>query len=274
MSNSKIFQTVDNLNRKWILYRNKAVGAIVVTSIRTYTYPFFTPDGIIVIQECPPDHLHHQGIMLGQTFVNGHNFWAMNQAGYPLNRQIVECTEEHIDEKGVTIIQGIQWVTSNGQYVLNEERVTRFEVWDSYNFVGVKSTWKALYGDVYIAKTKEGGLGIRVQHQLERFWGGRVRSAEGAVGEENVFDSFSDWLEIQGKVQGKQVGIVMMPHPSQPKIPWFTRDYGLHLYAPYRHASVHLRAGDNVSLQVGFAAFDGQSDGSRAEKAWKLYCSR
>ncbi|KKK64356.1 hypothetical protein LCGC14_2985040, partial [marine sediment metagenome] len=37
---------------------------------------------------------------------------------------------------------------------------------------------------------------------------------------------------------------------------------------------VHIRAGDKIGLQVGFAAFDGQSDGSQAEKAWKLYCSR
>jgi len=268
------FSIIENNSRRWILHEKKPVAAITTTGIRTYLYPFFTPGGTIMLQESPADHAHHQGIFVGQDFVNGHNFWAMNHPGYPLNTQMVEDFKSQTDDTGITIIQKIRWVTLHGQHMLIEERVTRLEVWDGFHFAEIATTLTATYGDLYISQTKEGGIAMRVHPQLETIWGGTIRSTKGVTAEKGVFDTLADWIEISGPIAGQEVGVVMMPHPSQPQIPWFTRDYGLHNYSPRRHAPLKIPAGDRTSLRVGFAVYDGKSDNSQASRAWEQYKKR
>jgi len=271
------YTVVENLGRHWALHGTKPLGAVGVSGIRTYLYPFFTPGGACVLQEQPPDHAHHQGIMVGQDFLNGHNFWAMGHVRYPLNLQHqekIEHTTDDEDDAGVTIVQRLRWATKDGQAVINEERRTRFEVWDGAHFAEVTSIWIAAFGPVHIGQTKEGGLGMRVHPQLETFWGGTIRSSAGKTGEKGVFDTLADWVEVSGQAEGRPVGIVMMPHPSQKAVPWFVRDYGLHLYTPHRHAPGQIAAGGTLSLRVGFVAYDGKSDGAQADRAWQAYRAR
>lgn len=63
----------------------------------------------------------------------------------------------------------------------------------------------------------------------------------------------------------------MMPHPAQEQIPWFARDYGVHVYGPCRHAPRRIEAGQRWSLCAGFAAFDGPADGTQAAHVWERY---
>ncbi len=262
---------LENNGRRWIMHGQQPVGALCSTPIRTYVYPLFTPAGTTVLQECPPDHPHHQGIMVGQDFVNGHNFWAMGNPSHPLNTQCRGRVEERADETGVTLVVHLRWVTKGGQAVLNEERRIRFEVWEGFHFVEIMTTWTAEFGELFIGKTKEGGLGMRVHPQLETFWGGKIRSSAGKMGEAEVFDARADWIEVNGQIAGLDVGIVMMPHPSQPQIPWFVRDYGLHLHSPFRHTVAKIPTGGQTFMRVGFVAYDGKSDGSQAARAWQRY---
>lgn len=257
--------------RHWASFDKRLIGAIAVSAYKTYAYPFYTPAGVGVLQECPPDHTHHQGIMVGQDFVNGHNCWAINHANHPKNFQKQEEMSHTIDEAGVTVVQKLRWATADGQAVLGEERRTCFEARDGFNLIDVTTTWKAIYGDLYFGQTKEGGLGMRVHPQLETFWGGKIRASTGQVGADKIYDSLAEWIEVSGAIEGREVGVVMMPHPTQKQIPWFVRDYGIHLHSPLRHAPMRLAAGGQFVLRVGFAAYDGKSDGSQAAAAWKKY---
>ncbi len=64
------------VSRHYAIFGNRPLGAVNHTHIRAYVFPFYSPTGVIMLQECPPDHLHHQGIGVGQDFVNGHDFLA------------------------------------------------------------------------------------------------------------------------------------------------------------------------------------------------------
>lgn len=267
--------------RNWILDSGRPIAAVALTHVRAYVFPLYTPAGVDVLEECPPDHSHHQGLLVGQDFVNGHNFWAPlfhGQRGTaPLNTQRLEVGQKLVaqpDGNGITISLALQWMTVGGQAVLDEHRTLRFEVWNGFTFVEVTTRWKASYGDIVIGQTKEGGAGMRVHPMLQSAWGGEARNSAGKVGVDNTHDALADWVEISGKVSGRQVGIVMMLHPSLERLPWFTRGYGLHLYTPYRDKAGRIPFGETREIRLAFAAFDGASDGARGREAWDIYRGR
>ena len=260
--------------RHYAMCDERPLGAVNHTHIRAYVFPFFSPSGINMLQECPPDHMHHQGIGVGQDYVNGHNFWAQLHPRHPLNQQTGRLTAIEPDERGITYIHDLRWTTVNDKQVIEERRVSRFEAWDGYNFLEVRTTFTAAFGDVFIGQTKEGGLTMRVVQPLETPWGGTIRSSEGITGGDKIFDTIADWVEISGRVGPNDVGIVFMPHPSMEKVPWFTRDYGLHNYSPFRHKSWKLPFRESFEWRGGFVAYDGVSEGSQAAAAWEIYCNR
>jgi hypothetical protein len=262
------------LARHYALCGDRPLGAVNHTYIRAYVYPFYSPSGVIMLQECPPDHLHHQGIGVGQEHVNGHDFWAQLHPARVLNKQMGRLADIKPDADGISYTLDLNWASVNGQHVIAESRVCRFEAWETGNFLEVLTNFTADFGDVFFGQTKEGGLSLRVAQQLETSWGGTIRSSEGLMGGDKIFDTIADWIEISGKVGPNDVGIVHMPHPSMEKVPWFTRDYGLHNYGPFRHKSWKLPFGESFHWRVGFFAYDGVSDGSQAAAAWDRYSSR
>ena len=255
-------------NRLYALCGERLLGAVSYNGYRAYVFPLYTPKGVLVLQESPPDHPHHQGIMVGQDLVNGHNFWAILHPGHPLNRQVRAANfAAEADQRGLTVSAELCWQAADGERVLDEQRTVRFESWEECTFVEVTSTWKATYGPVHVAQTKEGGLGMRVHQQLEAEWGGVIRSSNGDTGEAGIFDTTAAWIEVSGRIGPNDAGIVMMPHPSASPVPWFCRNYGLHLYGPVRHAPLSLPPGGEYTLRVGFAAYDGTSEGGTVAAA-------
>jgi hypothetical protein len=263
--------------RAFVLYQGRPLGALSRNSVRQYIFPLYTPAGVGVLAECPPDHMHQQGLMVGQDLINGHNFWAMLHAGKPLNTQAAESTRppaSTIDEKGLTFELDLCWRTADAQSILQESRRVHFQSQGGFNIVDVTSKWTASYGDLYLGKTKEGGMGMRLTPALETEWGGQIRSSTGKLGADNIHETHAEWTEVFGKVGPSPVGVVMMQHPSQEQIPWFTRDYGLHLLGPMRHQARRVKAGESVTWRVGYATYDGISDGTQAAKAWDIYRQR
>ena len=153
------YQSRIHLGRYYAMKDDRAIGALSVTHIRAYVYPLYTPAGVAVLQEYPPDHCHQQGIMVGQDLLGGHNFWAMLHRGVPLNVQVVESqteVETSPDEYGVTFVIRLIWRTMGGQNVIKEHRRVRFESWPDFSFTEITSTWEAAFGSIVCEQTKEG----------------------------------------------------------------------------------------------------------------------
>ena len=147
------FDRYDN-SRHYVMCGDRPLGAVNHTHVRAYVFPFFTPAGVNTLQESPPDHMHHQGIGVGQDFVSGHDFWAQLHRGRPLNRQVGKQPEIEVDSSGITYTLNLQWVTINNEHVVNELRRLRFEAWEDGNFLEVHTTFTAAYGDVFFGQTK------------------------------------------------------------------------------------------------------------------------
>jgi hypothetical protein len=97
---------------------------------------------------------------------------------------------------------------------------------------------------------------VRVPPHWETRFGGRIRNAEDRQGEAGCFDQSSPWLSIEGAAGGEaRAGVVIVP--TSESCPWFTRDYGVHIYNPARHRTFELEAGAELTWSLRVLAYDG-----------------
>lgn len=247
-------------NRWWVLADGKLISGYSANELRSYVFPLYTPAGVLVIQEAPPDHPHHQGIWAGLE-IDGHDLWNAGSFGRACHRQtnhrpLTELTPT-TDENGVIFAHEVVWETVGGTRLLQEKRTVRFSADGECTRVDWRSDFSAADRPVTLGQTKEAGLALRVPPHWETSFGGVIRNAAGAVGESACFDSDSPWLNVQGSAgNGQYAGVVLLPR-SQP-CPWFTRDYGCHVYNPLRQQPVHLQPGESFSLALTVLAYDGK----------------
>lgn len=255
-------------NRWWVLADGKLVGGYNANELRSYVFPLYSPAGVLVIQEAPPDHPHHQGIWAGLE-IDGYDLWNAGSFGRACHRQtnptpLAEHTPT-VDENGVTFAHEIVWETADDTPLLHEQRTVRLAATGDCSRVDWYSEFSAADRPVTLGQTKEAGLALRVPPHWETPFGGIIRNAAGRTGEAACFDSDSPWLAIEGSAgNGQSAGVVLIPH-SQP-CPWFTRDYGCHVYNPLRHQPVDLQPGKSFALALTLLAYDGSRSVEEIDK--------
>jgi hypothetical protein len=247
--------------RWWVEYQGRLIGAYSTNPLRSYIFPLYTPQGMLVLQESPPDHPHHQGMSIGLE-VDGHDLWNAGSYGKPPHRQeAIPAPSEFIpisEDQGVLFKHQVRWVTTEGVELLREYRQIIVSAHTHFNLIEWHSTFSHPTKSTTLAQTKEAGIGVRIPPQWETRFGGEIRNANGAVGEAATFDQESAWLNVQGPaVGGEKAGLIFWPLPSSEACPWFTRDYGPQLYNPLRHHAINLEPGRSFTWAVCLLAYDG-----------------
>ncbi len=245
--------------RWWVKADGRLIGGYSANDLRSYVFPLYTPQGILVLQECPPDHHHHQGIFAGLE-IDGHDLWAAGSDGRARHRQeimpaLAEMTPL-VDENGVTFAHTTRWATANGEDLLLERRQVRLSQNGGVTLVAWRSEFGHPTRTVELGQTKESGIGLRVPPHWETVFGGRIRNAVGGTGEAGCFDQRSPWLAIEGPAGGSSVAGMVIAPQTEP-CPWFTRDYGLHVYNPARHRAITIHPGEAIVWEARIMAYDG-----------------
>jgi hypothetical protein len=65
----------------------------------------------------------------------------------------------------------------------------------------------------------------------------------------------SAWLNVEGAAGSALAGVVLVPTTAL--FPWFTRDYGVHVYNPARHGAFELAPGETLTWSMRVLAYDG-----------------
>jgi len=88
-----------------------------------------------------------------------------------------------------------------------------------------------------------------------------------------VWGQQADWCAYRGTLDGKSVGIAILPHPDNFRRSWFhARDYGLLVANPFGEraftksaaSKIHVKKGDAFRLRFGVLVFAGDPDLSAA----------
>jgi hypothetical protein len=246
-------------SRIWVTAGGRLLGGYNAGALRSYVFPLYSPAGALVLQEAPADHPHHQGIWAGLE-VDGTDLWNAGSFDVPRHRQdmvgkLAENVPE-VSEGGVTIRHESRWVSVEGRELLREHRTVTFRTGPDHTAVDWQSEFSHPERTVHLGQTKESGLGLRVPPHWETRFGGRIRNAAGSVGEAACFDQMSPWLAIEGSAGGTATaGVVMVP--TSASVPWFTRDYGCHVYNPARHENLTIARNEKLAWSMRIIAYDG-----------------
>ncbi len=225
---------------------------------RDYPKPFFAPltaaSGEIVTRRFPMekvageshDHQHHRGLFIGYGEINGLNFWENEfkyESGEPKNFDTAKnglIVLKKIDElkggeKSGLIAVTLEWVGPDKKPILEEKRSIRiYDGGKDMRMMDFDFTLTAKQRTDF-ADTKEGFFAIRIADSMTEKHGGVMTNSEGAQTEKNVWGKPADWVDYDGEVDGKKLGIAIFDHPGNLHHPerWHSRGYGLFAVNPF-----------------------------------------
>jgi hypothetical protein len=196
---------------------------------KPYLWPLRTASGIELTRHWPMetnnkdprDHIHHRGLWLAHSLVNGIDFWNSDPSYHKDNmgHQVVTGIEQaQGGADSGTIKAVIDWRGPTGKVLITEKRAFVFQKGDP-RIIDLDSVLTARQ-DVTFGDEKDGVLGIRLAPELNQ-----MTSSEGCHQEAGCWGKRADWVDVSGPL----AGVTVFEHPDNPRYPtyWHVRDYGL-----------------------------------------------
>ena len=259
---------------------------------KPYVRELFTPGGVNVLLDAPPDHLHHHALMFACA-VNNVDFWGEAVGPAEGHFERLPGKQQHLRFDDVAVIgpeghrwsrygEGLRWVSQpNSEPLLIEQRtitagrvgnpVVTFLTWESRLSVPQGKDSAVLGGSHYH------GLGLRFIRSMDA--AGEFRNPDNAPGvifrgEERL--TRSRWCAYTAQANGKTVTVAMFDHPDNPRHPatWFT------MAKPFAYLSATLRlheeplkllSGKPLTLRYGVALWDGRPETSQIDELYRQW---
>lgn len=208
-----------------------------------------TPSGIQVTRNFPPRRpedidpgskgeagiIHpvmHAGLWMSFGWIDGNDYWRLTSkvkhegfSGEP----VVGRSEASFETRD-------RYLSADG-----EETICIQETHYHFRHVseGILLEWDAKFynddRDFIFGDQEESGLAIRIASPI------RVQGGNGQIvndrGEKNGAATWGkefEWINYSGEIDGKQVGLLVVPHPDNPRTSWsHSRDYGVLVSNPF-----------------------------------------
>ena len=256
-----------------------------------FLYPVIGPYGIGMTRNYPSkrvpgesqDHPHHTSVWFGHDGLNGVDFW---RSTAPRHGRVVQRgigRTQSGNDRGVLETVN-QWIGPDGDVICSDQRRLTFLMLPEGRAIDWDITLRATAGDLTIADTEEGTMGIRTHPNLRLENGAGVTTANGqalnsqGVRGKAVWGQRAAWIDYWGNVGDKTVGIALFDHASNPRHPtwWHARPYGLFTANPFGIADFEgkprgtgemtIPTGKSISLhyRILFHAHDPERAGIKA----------
>ncbi len=131
------------------------------------------------------------------------------------------------------------------------------------------STFQSPDRDFVFGDQEEMGLGVRVATSISAKRGGEITISSGEKNEKQVRGKAAAWCDYSGVLDGRFVGITLMPHPGNFRPCWYhARDYGFVAANPFGRKSltkgevseVVVKKGESLRLRFGVLLHASPSD--------------
>ncbi len=222
---------------------------------KSYVDPLCLPNGQPVSIDGPEDHVHHRGLMVAWSEVNGIDFWG--ETNPARHGQIVHQRFESLREKPAAEIVAINHWIAEGKLLLRERRTVRVPpplaegVWLDWitELTAANEPVKLAAGE-----HPYNGLGIRVAPRMD---GGNVQNSNGTATIEKANGEAATWCAYHGD----GAGVAFFDHPENPRHPnaFFVMNdtFGYMSAAPTFYEPFHLDPGQSIRFHWGVLAFSG-----------------
>lgn len=242
------------------VYRDKEI-------LRPYFHAVTTLSGRQVTRNHPPkegvdpaDHATmHPGVWVACGDLGGEDFWR-NKGRVAERRFVEEPTSD--GPRGSFVVEN-EYVAAKDERTICRERCR-------WTIAADKQGWWLVYDGEFTATVdglafgdqEEMGLGVRLATALTVRKGGEIVDSAGRKNEKGVWGKPAAWCDYAGTIDGRRVGVAVVPHRENFRESWFhVRDYGLMVANPFgrnaftRGEKSRVELGRDKPLRLRFAAF-------------------
>lgn len=236
---------------------------------KSYIHPLCLADGVPVTLDGPDDHVHHRGLMVAWSEVNGVDFWGeVNPARHG---SIVHQRFERLrDGAAAEIVAVNRWI-AEGKLLLIERRTIRAPAPDSGSvWLDWSTELTAPNERVTLAAGEHvyNGLGIRFTRPMD---GGDVLNSNGTHTIETANGETAKWCAYTGA----GMGVAFFDHPGNPRHPnaffIMNKAFGYMSAAPTFREPFHLPVSGSMRFRWSVLAFRGASDASSFDRRFERW---
>ena len=234
---------------------------------KTYVHPFYAPDGAVLSMDSPPDHPHHQGLMLAWSEVNGFDFWG--EKNPEPHGQIVHQRFETLKERPVAGFTALNHWVADEKVLLTEQQSLHAPAQDD-DVVWLE--WKSVLRPTDMAVTLSAqnhvynGLGMRLARSLDH---GGVLNSRGTTDIKRADGESAAWCAYFGSLEAGGVGgVAMFDHPDNLRYPtpfFVMNSFGYLSAAPTYREPFRLSPGDSLTLRYAVIGYLGEPDRNRID---------
>jgi hypothetical protein len=253
---------------------------------KTYVHPLYAPDGRPITLDGTPDHIHHRGLMLAWTNINGYDFWGEVDPGAK-GRIVHQRFESLLETESAQLTAINHWI-GGGRILLAERRTLRAPapsrevVWLEW-----ESELRALREPVSLRIEHEGqpgamkavydGLGIRFVYSMNS---GGALNARGKTGMQEVNGAEAAWCAFAGPLEtGSYGGAAIFDHPKNARhpTPFYAasgRTFAYLSAAPTFREPFKLQAGQALRLRYAVVTFSGPPDRLKLDRLYAQWSAK
>jgi len=271
---------------------------------KCYFWPIIGPGGTKMTRAYPMenvegemhDHPHHRSVCFGLHDAGGFNTWheqmtftkdgkvddkKLASTGRQVHTKVVKAEAEG---NSATLVVECDNLTPDGDRYLHQTRTATFHVArDGSRIMDLEIVLTGVKESITVAGKKDSGLSVRVARTMcvDAGKGGRIVNSNGNT-DEAAWGKRAPWVDFNGPVDGKIMGVAMLNHPKSFRhpTPWHVRTYGLFTANPFALKEVageeesgdfQLAKGHSITLRHRLIFHDGDEKKAKIAEAWQAY---
>jgi len=243
---------------------------------KPYIHPLFLPNGDCVSRDGPKDEVHHHGLMLAWSALDGFDFWG--EANPTPHGQIVQQSlHKRMQKDKLEIVAMNHWVADGKLRLVERRAIFALPPQDE----GLWLEWTSELTAPHGASLQTGGhvyngLGIRFITSMD---GAEVLNERGTTGIKQANGEPAPWCTYFGPLAqpGQNGGVALFDYPSNPRhpTPFFVmnKPFGYLSAAPTFRDGFEMRPGETLTFRWGVLSYLGRPEAATLNHRFQRWTS-